>query len=358
MASPEPPRSSKVDRLIVSCALVALAGIAVAVRYVLFEEGVLYGEAAARMASFTVSGFIIAAGCLAVWIVRGRSGRPDQGGGQQESKGSRDSPIVTVAAILGLALTGYSVSELVAPNTPVAASVPACSGVPVYGAKYFAVTALNGVNARRGPGPEYQQLARYPAGCTLGFDGYCIGFPEPDYVVGTPDQRWLLVHDRSQLVSAAYVLSESAESRLGANPNPECGKLGGFPQPRAITMFTYNNKTGQLGASAPGAALVGYGVVPLDARSPLYSGTHGTYLSPTFAAQLPPSNLVDDLQGGNGQLLVGAAICLAENVPVVSSIRAEIITIHNSRIIHAKPETHIPSSAADQLAEFACNNPR
>jgi hypothetical protein len=338
-----------------SCALVALAAILIAVRYFLFAHGILYGETVANMASLAVAGFIVVAGCLALWILRGSQ---THGGSasQSQGNGAPDSVVATVAAILGLALTGYSVSELVAPNTPVAASVPACAGVPVYGAKYFAVTAENGVNARSGPGPEYQQLNRYPTNCTLGFDGYCIGYPIADFVLGTPDQRWLLVHDRKQLVSAAVVLSESAESDLGTTPGPECGSLGGLPQPNKVARLTYNTSSGELSASAPGAVLVGYAAVSLSAGSPDYTSATGTNASSDFPAQLTPSDLVGDVQGGTGQVLVGAAVCLAINVPVTSSLSALTVTIRNSRITQTTPDAHLTPNVATRLAEFACNS--
>ncbi len=356
MPSSGQPKSSKLDRLIASCALVVLAAILITVRYILFERGILYGEAVANMASLAVAGFIVVAGCLSLWILRGGNQTHGGSGGQSQGGAAADSVVATVAAILGLALTSYSVSELVAPNTPVAASVPACAGVPVYGAKYFAVTAENGVNARSGPGPEYQQLNRYPTDCTLGFDGYCIGYPIADFVLGTPDQRWLLVHDRKQLISAAVVLSESAESDLGTTPDPECASMGGLPQPNKISSLTYNTSSGKLSASAPGAVLVGYAAVSPSPGSPDYTSATGTNASSDFSAQLPPSDLVSNVQGAAGQVLLGAAVCLAINVPVTSSLSVLTITIRNSRVIHAAPDTHVTPGVATRLAEFACNS--
>jgi hypothetical protein len=350
-----PPQSSMRERAIASGVLLALAGVLIAVRYVLFAQGILYGQTVANMASLAVAGFIVAFGCLSLWILRGSN--PARGGSGEHGKegGTPDSVVATVAAILGLAITGYSVSELVAPNTPVAASVPACGGVPVYGANYFAVTALNGENARSGPGTEFQQLNHYPTGCTLGFDGYCIGVSETDFIAGTPDQRWLLVHDRRQLISAAFVVSESAESDLGTVPAPECPGLGGSPQPHTITKFTYNTHSGKLSASAPGAVLVGYSAVSLDAGSAGYAGALGTLASSGFPAALPPSTLTSDVQVTTGQVFLGAAICLAINVPVADSLRAQIVTLHNSEIIRSVPDTHIPLTIAKKLADFACD---
>jgi hypothetical protein len=343
-----PTTSSKKNRIIASSVLVSLAGILVVARYFLFEWGVLYGETVANMPSLAVAGFIVLAGCLALWIARGGSKAKGTGAGS-------DGVAASVAAILGLALTGYSVSQLVAPNTPVAASVPACAGVPVYGAKYFAVTTQNGVNARKGPGTEYQQLNHYPTGCTLGFDGYCVGYPEKDILVGTPDSRWLLVHGRDELVSAAEVISESAESDLGAVPDPQCAALGGSSQPHTITKFSYDANDGNLVAAAPGAVIVGYSAVSLDTGDSGYAGATGTDASPNFSAQLSPLELMGILPGVSGQVVLSSVICLAEDVPVAESLRAQIITIKNNKIVGQKTDTQVPSSMATRLAEFACN---
>lgn len=334
------------QRILATCVLIALAGIAIAVRYILFQHGVLYGETAAKMASLAVAGIIIVAGYIPLRVL-------SHGNHEHAGDSATESIVATVAAILGLALTAYSVSELVAPNTPTAASVPACAGVPVYGAEYFAVTEQNGVNARSGPGPQYPQVHRYPTG----FDGYCIGAAERDFVIGTPDQRWLIVRNRKQLISAAVVLSESAESDLGTAPNPRCAALGGLPQPHAITQFTYNTSNGGLNASAPGAALIGYGIATLNSGNPDFNvGTLGTNANSHFPAHFAPSLLEGYVQGATGQVLLGAAVCLAVNVPVTGSLRARLLTIRNSRIIHDAQDTHISPNVIRRLAEIACNS--
>jgi hypothetical protein len=356
MSPPAHSTSAKTDRIIASCSLLALTGILIAIRYILFDRGILYGQAIANMASLAVAGFIVAAGCLSLWIIRGGSSGHGGSGSQTQESGATDGVAVTVAAILGLALTGYSISELVAPNTPVAASVPACAGTPVYGAKYFAVTALNGVNSRSGPGPEYRQLNHYPTGCTLGFDGYCIGYPETDFIAGTPDQRWLLLHDRSQLVSAAFVISESAESDLGPVPDRVCSSLGGSPQPHRITSFSYNTRSGELNATAPGAVLVGYSAISLSAANPGYAGIMGTAPSSDFPAMLQPPKLASEVQVTTGQVLVGAAICLAINVPVPDSLRVQLVTLHNTKVTRVAADSHIQPSVALRLEEFACDS--
>jgi hypothetical protein len=153
--------ATKRQRQLASASFILLALFAVLLRYILFVKGILYGEAAAKMASLCVAGIIIAAGYFPLRILSHL---------RQAGEVAKESVAATVAVVLGLALTGYSVSELLAPNTPVAASVPACGGTPVYGARFFAKTQANGANARSGPGVEYPQRFRYGGNCTL--EGY------------------------------------------------------------------------------------------------------------------------------------------------------------------------------------------
>jgi hypothetical protein len=337
---------SKLKRRSMIIVFLLLVVGAVAARYVLFSEGILYGEAVSKMASLVVAGIILAAGYLPLRMLR------------KKDDPARDVPGETIAAtlagILGLAVTGYAVSQLLAPNTPVAAAAPACGGTPVYGAPFFAKTQPDGVNARKGPGVQYPQVNRYGGNCTLGFDGYCIGPSVPDFVLGTPDQRWLIVHDRSQLVASAVVLSQSPESALGSAPSPKCKELGGLPQPDHISQFSYDTATGQLHASAAGAVAVGYGL----ATAPQHDRTYQVVALGTgagFPAELTGKTIASKMPVTGGVWL-GAAVCLADNVPVVSSLRVQLLTFHGSHIIGDQNDVSVPHSAGTLLAEIACNS--
>ena len=322
-----------------------LAVFAVLLRYALFEQGILYGEAAAKMASLAVAGIIILAGYLPL--------RADKANAAK-SGAQRESVAATLAAVLGLALTGYAVSELLAPNTPVAAAAAACSGTPVYGAEFFAKTQANGVNARSGPGVEYPQRNRYGGNCTLGFDGYCIGRQVPDYILGTPDQRWLIVHHSNELVAAGVVLSESPESALGAEPSPMCKKLGGLSQPSHIKQFSYDASTGQISSDAPGAVAVGYGLGTVPPTNRSYQVIHlGT--GPGFNAKLSVSKIANEVPVAGGVWL-GAAICLADNVPVIESLRVQRLSFNGSHVTRVEPVTHPAVAVRTLLAEVACNS--
>jgi hypothetical protein len=319
-------------------------------RYELFARGYLYDEAASKMASLAVAGIIIICGYLPLRMLRDR-----KAGDKNSAKdASKESIAATLAAVLGLAVTGYSVSELLAPNTPVAASAPACNGTPVYGAEFFAKTQGNGANARSGPGVEYPQVKRYGGNCTLGFDGYCIGREVPDFVLGTPDQRWLIVHEQNDMVASGVVLSESAESALGTAPNPRCKKLGGLPEPTRITSFVYDPSSGQISSVAPGAVAVGYGMASVSSNSRAYQVIAlGT--GPGFVAKLKLSTIVSEVPVMHGVWL-SAAICLADNVPVVPSLRVQLLTFHGTHVINEQSHPKIPKAVRPLLAEVACNS--
>jgi hypothetical protein len=344
--------AKKVDRkrVLFGLLFVALIMLTVAARYFLFAEGYLYGEATAKMASLAVAGIIIVAGFLPLKML---GPTKKSGESQKPSETSTESIAAVLAAILGLALTAYSVSELLAPNTPVAASVAACSGTPVYGARYFAKTQPIGANARSGVGVQYPQLTRFGGNCTLGFDGYCVGPPVPDYILSTPDQRWLIVRDRSELVAAGVVLAESPESDLGDQPSPQCKKLGGLAQPSIISKFSYNTASGQLSAIAPGAYMVGYGMAEIKPRR--YQ-TVALSDASRFADNLSSATISNEMIG-NGKIWLGAVICLAYNVPVTGSLQVRQLRLSDSRVVGDQVETRIPDTIKSLLAGVACNSP-
>lgn len=338
------------QRVLTYVAFALLVILAVFLRYELFARGVLYGEAASKMASLAVAGVIILCGYLPLRMLRDHKSSHKN----SAKEASKESIAATLAALLGLAVTGYSVSELLAPNTPVAASAPACDGTPVYGASFFAKTQVNGANARSGPGVEYPQVKRYGGNCTLGFDGYCIGREVPDFVLHTPDQRWLIVHDQNDMVASAVVLSESAESALGTTPSPRCKKLGGLPEPTKITRFFYDTSSGQINSVAPGAVAVGYGMASASPNNRAYQVVAlGT--GPGFAAELKPSTIVGEVPVTHGVWL-SATVCLADNVPVVDSLRVQLLTFNGSHIANERPYHQIPDAVRPLLAEVACNS--
>ena len=331
--------------------ILILLGVAAAiVRVTLFSEGVLYGESAAKMASLAVAAIVVAAGAVIMKI--NRSG-PALTAKREESAGST---VASISALLGLALVAYSVAELVAPNTPVAAGAAACPGAPVYGAPFLAQTTDLGANARSGPGRQYLQMNRYAANCSLGFDGYCIGSIEPDSRLKTPDDRWLIVHGRpDEVISSAVLIDQSPLRNLGQIPSPACQRLGGLPQPQSVQNLTYNRKDATLSAVAPGAASVGYAAA-LVSTTPSYLPIGLGTSPPSFKVSWNLRNTLNQMPSSlnNTAIWVGAAVCLADTVPVITSFHALRLTIHNGAITTQTPAADLPSAIKAHLAQLAC----
>src|SRR6266567_1252326 len=332
--------------------LILLAIATVIVRVILFSRGVLYGEFVVQMASLVVAAIVVTVGAVVMKIRQ--SGRAATTKGEE----SAGSTVASIAALLGLALAAYSVAELAAPNTPVAASAPACPGAPVYGAMSFAQTTDLGANARSGPGRQYVQVNRYAANCTLGFDGYCIGSVELDSRLKTPDDRWLIVHGRpGEVISSAVVLDQSPLQNLGQTPALACKGLGGLPQPGSVQNLAYNKNDATLSTRAPGAASVGYAVAaPADA-TPTYLSIGLGASPPAFKVSWNLRMALNQIPGGPGKIAiwVGAAVCLADTVPVATSFRALRLTIRNGVVTGQVPAVGMPSAIQAHLAQLACS---
>ena len=340
--------------------ILALAVVAVTVRWYLFSIGRLYGATAAKMASLTVAAFMVVTCGLVLWIGWGRRRAATVPEGDGDSEPGPAPSLMTVvgsvAAILGLGTAAFSVSELVAPSTPFAAAQPACSGAPVYGAPYYALTLEHGANARSGPGREFPQHNRYGSNCTLGFDGYCIGPPESDVLIGSPDQRWLKVHQRSEYISAAVVLSQSPERSLGVGPLPSCRSHGGLRAPVILSSFSYDLRNGALSAKAPAAVAVGYGLAAPSAYNPLFHvGKLGTF-DKGFAQTLPPATVGSLLGVTDGAVWLGATACLADNVPVTESLQVIELRLRGGKILTQGPALDFPKPLRLEMAENDCNS--
>jgi hypothetical protein len=350
------------QRWIAIALLPTIALVAVAVRYSLFSAGVLYGQAAAKMASLTVAGVIVLAGAFPLWVMR-RTAAHDADGGEhgtaarRGTAGPREPVVAVLTVVLGLATTAYGVSELLAPNTPVAASAAACSGAPVYGARYFALTQDVGASARGGVGRDFRQTNRYGANCTLGFDGYCIGAPETDFKLNTPDQRWLIVHNRAEVIAAGVVLGQSAESKLGARPHAKCAALGGLPQPDRVDGFTYDPVAGRLTAVAPHAVAVGYVLASGTGQrgNDKALGLGRRDRAPDFPVGFKAATIAAQFRQSSGEALLGAATCLADNVPVAASLRVRKVTYQNERIVKDE-QVSVPTGLGPRLAQLACDS--
>jgi hypothetical protein len=350
-----------VHSLTIAILLLVVAGVAFT-RVALFSRGILYGESTAKMASLVVAAVVVVVGAIIIKIRQDdRVAQAAQVGPATQPSGNQagGSAVASVAVLLGLALTAYSAAELIAPNTPVAASAPACPGAPVYGARFFAQTTDLGANARSGPGREYTQANRYAANCTLGFDGYCVGSVEQDFRLKTPDDRWLIVHGRpNQVVSSAVVIDQSPERNLGQDPSNVCKKIGALPLPHTVNGLSYNVKHSMLSSEAPGAPAVGYALVAL-------AGGHASYVAIGLATAPPRFELgwtvatslaqIPDYSASD-KVWVGAAVCLADTFPVTRSLRTLRVTLSGGEVTPEASAGVLPASIRPHLAQLACGS--
>ena len=314
------------------------------------------------MSSLAVAAIVILVGAIIIKIRQDdRSAQTAQPGTTPQASGNQTSgpAVASVAVLLGLALTAYSAAELIAPNTPVAASAPACPGAPVYGARFFAQTTDLGANARSGPGRQYAQANRYAANCTLGFDGYCVGSVEQDLRLKTPDDRWLVVHGRpSQVISSAVVLDQSPERDLGQDPSSVCKHMGGLPLPHTLSALAYSVRGSTLSSEAPGAPAIGYALVAL-------AGGHASYVAIGLGTAPPrfklgwaiPASLaqIPDYSGSD-KVWVGAAVCLADTFPVTKSLRTLRIILDRNKITAKASPIGLPAAIRPHLAQLACGS--
>ena len=154
---------------------------------------------------------------------------------------------------------------------------------------------------------------RFSVGCSLGFDGYCIGEPIGDFRAplgreGWPDQRWLILHRRDELVASGRVQSQSKESRLGGEPDKRCARWGGLPLPKVGKLTVTPPGKGQslatLQVESTGAVVVGYGVhlvtAPVDGVYP-YDRIGAKTNAPGFSAQWNPSFAAQHLRSRASQ---------------------------------------------------------
>ncbi|WP_090058568.1 hypothetical protein [Lentzea fradiae] len=184
----------------------------------LVREGLLYGTDRILGTDVLISALLVLGLVLMRYFVR-----RDKSKGKDKGGGSGETPTWTdwfgfAATLLGLPALVVSLLTLVAPATPNAYGARACAAAQVYSANYVGLTVGPlGNYARSGPGVAFSQTDRFDSGCTLGFEGYCVGDAIKDPVApkGWTETRWLLVarHDEGWGRTVARVLSDEPEHK-------------------------------------------------------------------------------------------------------------------------------------------------
>ncbi|GAB3001869.1 hypothetical protein LWP59_34580 [Amycolatopsis acidiphila] len=317
------------------------------VRLVWFHDGQIYaggiGNINAFMAATAVGG--------AALLYRGATRKPAQPQGA----------ITLLASFVAVGTGAFATAQYFFPETPRGAAAAACANAPLEGAAFYAQTTEQGANSRSGPGRQFKQNDHFPASCTIGIDGYCLGEPQQDITLEPhfPDIRWLIVHGLpDRYVPAAFVGFQGGEGPLG-KPDASCEGHGlPFAPPVAKVELGDRDPGGSipLTAAAPGAYLVGYAVA-------LKEHPEGSYVQPGQSDARPNFAVSWDLGKKNpfpgeatGDVWVAAAICLAGNASQVDSLRVAEVTLNDGAVAGSAgvvTET-VPEEVRHELEQVAC----
>jgi hypothetical protein len=346
--------------------VVVLLGVATLVARILFvRSGILYGTAAVSHVDVIVGALVVIGLALIAWGWSGR--KAHQGGDPGASPGSRWTDWASgVTALAGTAALVISLTNLLEPLTPPRLATAACPGARVNSVPYVGLTAsANGDNSREGPARSYLPDGRFPGGCSVGFDVYCLGDPIVDATGTTSDEAWVtsrwlrvakqpagwrsaMAHllsgesPRPQFISDAIVTPESPYDQLPLGAPRQCP--GRFPYPDPTHLQPFNARADTFTADATHATNMGFAVwVPpgqgfLNGGAYLQLFTVGagqpsnpgeTLPNGTKSVEWPyKSSLQVQLQpaagnsGSAGHVVIMAIACLADNIPAKTGAAA------------------------------------
>lgn len=368
------------------------AAVLVAARLWLVGTGALFGAGPVRAFDAVVAGAVLLALALSWDLLPAR--------GDLATVARRIAVVIAAPVLVGGGLT------LLVPATPASAPAAGCPGAPVRGAAYVAVTT-EAASARSGPGRSYETSGRFPAGCSVGFTGYCLGDPVPDATwPAWRDSRWLLV-DRAdagagrlvarhlsgepalpRFLPSAVLNAAHPESALPLLTAVECGVDGIRPAGEAVLGDIRPGPVSRnLTASAARATNLGFAVWiapdPVTGAAPLLRGD--PYRQIAASAGRPGGkvsvgfdyySLIADLDLGrrtpDATLALLAVPCDAPATPVDPAVTAAVTTysVTGVRLSGATARLtgrDIPAAVTngtlrgldlDRLATAACATPR
>jgi len=234
-----------------------------------------------------------------------------------------------LAAVAALTVVLYGADDLFLPRSPTGFTANPCPGTPVLGAAFYAQTQQYGVSARSGPGESYPQVNRFGGNCVLGFDGFCVGAAVFDFTTGAPDQLWLILHRRHELIAEAVLLLQSPASLIGRQPLNGCREIGGLPMPRPITALHFDLGSEHITSMASGANLVGY--ASLSSENRIKQVGIATNPSDRFSVKWNP--LSAPVSSGPSVVIIEAVDCLANQDPIIGTSSTLSVHISAGRIV-------------------------
>ena len=161
-------------------------------------------------------------------------------------------------ALVAVAATMGNPSSNAASTATSSPASPGCPALRTSGASiaFTGKTYGSGANVRTGASLQSPVRLRVPAGCDIGFSGYCIGDVVTDETAGTPDMRWFIIPDGGGEVASAIVHGDPPAS-LTPRPCPDA-----VPGPASISLAVSPNGTGgdvvELAATGSRLWIVGF----------------------------------------------------------------------------------------------------
>ena len=124
---------------------------------------------------------------------------------------------------------------------------------------YVASTELGYALVRGQPNLHSGVVVRYPPGCRLAFEGYCLGEPKDDWRFDVLDPVWFTLTNTEGYVPSADIRAGPKSGGLDAL---ECPGGEAAPRPPEITAPPRGPLTGpvEIAAATPGAIEVGFAV--------------------------------------------------------------------------------------------------
>ncbi len=166
-----------------------------------------------------------------------------------------------IGAILAVAGTALDLDQRLPDGPPPVGALVDCPDFPKgsWPDGYVATTQIGYALVRAQPNLHSRVLVRYPPGCRLAFEAYCLGEAKDDWRFDVPDPVWF-----RPTVAEGYV--PSADIRAGPGPGAlevlECEGGERTPRPPELTAPSARLLTGpvEIAAAAPGAIEVGFAV--------------------------------------------------------------------------------------------------
>jgi hypothetical protein len=202
-------------------------------------------------------------------------------------------------------------------------------------------------------------LARYPAECELGFNGYCIGEPAQDWRFDAPDPIWFIHAGNPGYIASADVKSSPPPPRL---LDETCEGSRPMPSRPEITSPVGKRISGrvEITAAVPHAAIVGFAVYYEDEPGRQDSARwHRIDLDLDTADGIATSWESRSIPGQGEQtsapVTLAAVPCLGLEFPA-PTIDTKKYLVANRDVSRGTTLSTPPSSDDEVARELACEN--